>query len=240
VAVPDINYARAWNDFSLTPRSSVPKQKYPYQHCFEASAKKYDVPLSFLLALARGESDFNPNARSSANAYGLMQIVWPGTANYLGINSLSELKKPCVNVDAGTRYIKKQIKRFKGDMHLALAAYNYGPHRIAKNTANIPKGANWYSGYIYQHLQYVLGSSHPLASFAPPVNYSDEHKLRITTFTRRYRASAFITAISKRAPNVRLDSFDSGFGRYHVVLLYGSQKELNASKQALAKVGFVL
>ena len=126
-----------------------------------------------------------------------MQVVWPGTANYLGIKSLKELKKPCVNVDAGARYIKEQIDRFDGDIHLALAAYNYGPHRIAKDKENIPKGANWYSGYIYQHLQYVLGSKHRLNQFSPPINYSEEGKLKITSFTKPYRVPAFIAAIKQ-------------------------------------------
>ena len=240
VSVPDINYASAWNSFAASSTNQSPLQKYPFQHCFEQSAKQHDLPVSLLLAMARGESDFNPNARSSANAYGLMQVVWPGTAQYLGINSLQQLKKPCVNVDAGARYIKEQIKRFNGDIHLALAAYNYGPHRIAKNKTHIPKGANWYSGYIYQHMQYVLGANHQPGQFSAPLNYSDEGKLRITTFNKPYRVPAFIAAINQRAPNIRLDSFDYGLGRYHVVLLYGSQQELKASKKALKKVGFMI
>lgn len=240
VSVPDINYANAWNSYTLSSKQVRPKQHFPYQQCFEASANKHKLPLSLLLAMARGESDFNPNARSTANAYGLMQVVWPGTAEYLGIKSLQELKKPCVNVDAGARYIKKQIDRFDGDIHLALAAYNYGPGRIAKDRLNIPKGANWYSGYIYQHLQYVLGTNHQPSQFPVPINYSDESKLKITTFNQSYRAIAFIAAIKQRAPKVRLDTFDYGMGRYHVVILYGSKKELKSSKRALIDVGFAL
>ncbi len=132
ITVPEINYSQAWNTFSVKDRGSVPRQNFPYQNCFEKTAKQHELPLSLLLAMARGESDFNPNAHSSANAYGLMQIVWPGTAKDLGIYSLQELKKPCVNIDAGARYIKKQIKRFDGSIHLALAAYNYGPKRISQ------------------------------------------------------------------------------------------------------------
>ncbi len=240
ITVPEINYSQAWNTFSVKDGASVPRQNFPYQSCFEKTAKQHELPLSLLLAMARGESDFNPEAHSSANAYGLMQIVWPGTAKDLGIHSLQELKKPCVNIDAGARYIKKQIKRFDGSIHLALAAYNYGPKRISDTRANIPKGANWYSGYIYQHMQYVLGSKRNASQFVAPLNYRDEHKLDITTFNSPSRVIAFIAAIRGIAPSVRLDTFDYGMGRYHVVLLYGSQKELQASKKALEEAGFAL
>ncbi len=237
-AIPELDYASAWQQYDLHLQNIEAKQVFPYQHCFEKSAQQHDLPVTLLLALARGESDFNTEAHSSANAYGLMQIVWPATAKDLGINSVQELKKPCVNIDAGARYIKTQIDRFDGDIHLALAAYNYGPTRISRTRDNIPKGANWYSGYIYQHLQYVLGAKHKPEQFAAPHHYKDEQKIRVTSFNEAYRAQAFITAIANRAPNVRLDTFDYGMGRYHVVLLYGSNKELKASKQALKKVGF--
>lgn len=240
ISVPEVNYSQAWNTFAVTDSLTAPRQNFPFQSCFEKTAKQHQLPVALLLAMARGESDFNPNARSSANAYGLMQIVWPGTAKDLGIYSLQELKKPCVNIDAGARYIKKQIQRFDGSIHLALAAYNYGPKRISDTRANIPKGANWYSGYIYQHLQYVLGSNHKPGQYTAPLNYTDERKLDITTFNSPSRVSAFIAAIKVRAPTVRLDTFDYGMGRYHVVLLYGSQEELQASKKALEETGFAL
>ena len=238
MAIANMNYDNAWESYTTSLQNAEPKQQFPYQACFDKSAKKHDLPVTLLLALARGESDFNPTIRSSANAYGVMQIVWPATAQDLGIYSLKELKKPCVNIDAGARYIKTQIDRFDGSIHLALAAYNYGPSRIARTRENIPEGANWYSGYIYQHLQYVLGTNQKPNQSPPPLNYSDEGKLRITTFNQPYRVQAFIAAIQQRAPRVRLDAFDNGMGRYHVMLLYGSRRELKASKKALQKAGF--
>jgi len=236
--VPKLDYTQAWQQYLEQSSHQSPKQQFPYQSCFEKAAKQHNLPVSLLLAMARGESDFNPNAHSSANAYGLMQIVWPNTAKDLGIHSIAELKKPCVNIEAGARYIKKQIKRFDGSVHLALAAYNYGPTAIARRVDNIPQGANWYSGYIYQHLQYVLGENAAVGGFSAPVNYRDEQKIRLTSFNQAYRATAFIAAIQHRAATVRLDTFDYGMGRYHVVMLYGSQQELKQSKSALNKAGF--
>lgn len=238
IKVPDLNYAQAWQSYAATAKAQRPAQIFPYHHCFEKSAKKHNLPISLLLAMAKGESDFNPNARSSANAYGLMQIVWPGTANYLGINSLKKLQKPCINVDAGARYIKELLNRYDGNIHLALAAYNYGPGRIGDG--RIPNGANWYSGYIYHHLQYVLNRSQSHSDFKAPKHYSDEGKFEILVFNKPYRASAFMHSIKTRAPNVRLDTFDHGMGRYHVVLLYGSQKELQRAKKTLNSIGLAI
>ena len=73
-----------------------------------------------------------------------MQILWPATAQELGIKRKSDLFNPCTNIRAGARYLKYLMDRYKGDYHLALAAYNYGPHRIKQGAApfEIPKGAH--------------------------------------------------------------------------------------------------
>jgi soluble lytic murein transglycosylase-like protein len=240
VAVPERNYHLAWQQYQLKDSTKTPRQQFPFQSCFETAAQQHQVPLSLLLALARGESDFNANAKSSANAYGVMQILWPSTAEYLGIDSLPKLLEPCTNIEAGTRYIKELIERFDGDLHLALAAYNYGPARIDRNRDAIPDGANWYSGYIYSHLQYVLNSAQSDAIFNAPQDYRQEQKLDMTSFTSVQRSLAFVAAIRQRIPKIRLDTFDYGLGRFHVVLLYSSDKELNAAKYALRQAGFFI
>jgi soluble lytic murein transglycosylase len=80
------------------------------------------------------ESTFTPEIRSSANAYGLMQVI-PATgrtvARQLGIRrfSTSMLTNPETNVRIGTKYFKDMVDRF-GGVHYALAGYNAGPHRV--------------------------------------------------------------------------------------------------------------
>ena len=161
--IKELDYSATWRDYLDNDMNLQPSKIYPYEHCFRKAAQKYDVPLTLLLALARGESDFNPRAKSSASCYGIMQIQWPGTAGDLGFNSIKELFEPCKNIMAGARYIKMMINRYDGDVHLAVAAYNYGPGRISKNMSgnDIPQGANWYSGYVYHHLQQVLKGATP-------------------------------------------------------------------------------
>ena len=141
----------AWKNYALTETSIRPSYQFPHASCFRAAAVAHDVPESLLLAVARGESDFEETARSKANAHGVMQIQWPGTAQHLGVNRLSDLYDPCTNIDAGAKYLKELMGRYNGSIHLALAAYNYGPGRITTNGGNIPDGARWYSGYIYRH-----------------------------------------------------------------------------------------
>lgn len=82
-------------------------------------------------AMIKVESNYNPNARSHANAIGLAQII-PETARYLRIN----VNDPVQNLDGGARYLLEQIESF-GDVRLALAAYNAGPQAVRKY-AGIP------------------------------------------------------------------------------------------------------
>ncbi|MDH3451642.1 MAG: lytic transglycosylase domain-containing protein, partial [Gammaproteobacteria bacterium] len=147
-AKQDLN--TAWQDYADQRALQPPAFKFPHATCFSAAALQYELPESLLLAVARGESDFEATARSRANAHGVMQILWPGTAKHLGIHRLSDLYDPCTNIDAGARYLKELLAHYDGNLHLALAAYNYGPGRIAQDGSAIPSGANWYSGYIFR------------------------------------------------------------------------------------------
>ena len=105
-----------------------------------AAANKLDPYL--VAALIAQESTFDKDIRSSANAYGLMQIV-PATgrrwARKLGIRSFStrKLTDAEVNVRIGTAYFADLLAQF-GSVHVALAGYNAGDRRAAKWTAERP------------------------------------------------------------------------------------------------------
>ena len=79
-----------------------------------------------LVRQAFQESKFNPNAKSSANARGVMQIV-PGTARDLG---LRDPYNPDDNIRAGVEYMGQLLKRYDYDVKKALAAYNGGMRRV--------------------------------------------------------------------------------------------------------------
>ncbi len=93
----------------------------------KSAADKYDVEMSWIMAIIKTESDFDHKAVSSKGAIGLMQLM-PRTASSLGIKNPFE---PAKNVHGGTRYFAEMIKTF-GRMDLALAAYNAGPTLVKK------------------------------------------------------------------------------------------------------------
>jgi len=227
----------AWQQYISEQAGSEPGLRFPFESCFRLAAREFDLPLTLLLAVARGESDFNAKARSNRDAYGLMQIRWPQTAKHLGINDVRQLYEPCVNVRAGTKYLAELMRRYDGNLYLTLAAYNYGPGRIPVNAAadEIPDGARWYSAYIYKHLRYVLsGSATPAGQ---RVSYEAEGKLEVLVFYRPYRAEAFVTYLETRAPTLRLNWFRDNLGRFRVMLIYRNQTELSEAKRALRENG---
>ena len=136
----------------------------PFKACFEEAAERYDVPQRLLVAIASGESDFNPLAVSSAGAIGVMQIMWPITARHLGVGNKSRLFDACQNIHAGARYFKELLKRYNGNAHHALAAYNMGPERVKQGA--IPAHGKRYSDYIYRrYLELDTVKSNPLYLF---------------------------------------------------------------------------
>ena len=102
-AASKVDLDSRWENYTRHLSANEPAYRFPHATCFKASALQYGLPETLLLAVARGESDFEPTARSRANAHGVMQILWPGTARHLGINRLSDLYDPCTNIDAGSR-----------------------------------------------------------------------------------------------------------------------------------------
>jgi soluble lytic murein transglycosylase len=90
-----------------------------------------------IAALIAQESTFTADAKSSANAYGLMQLL-PSTARpYAKALHLTKrfsvglLTTAEANIRLGTAYFADLIKQF-GSAHYALATYNAGPHRVAR------------------------------------------------------------------------------------------------------------
>ncbi len=229
----------AWQSYAEDQAYRDPAYVFPHDRCFNIAAAANDLPKTLLLAVARGESDFEAGARSKANAHGVMQIRWPVTARHLGIFRLSELYDPCTNIDAGARYLKELLARYEGNLHLALAAYNYGPSRIAVNAGEIPSGAKWYSGYIYRHLDYVLGGSTPPKSPGAGL-YSDLGQSTLLTFGEPYRAVAFIERLERSAPELELDWFRRGTGEFEVVMSYADREEFDRHATLLRRAGFRL
>lgn len=82
----------------------------------------------FIHAVIQQESRYQTRALSHAGAQGLMQLM-PATAKRFGCNDVND---PESNIKAGTKYLSWLLKRFEGDVSLALAGYNAGEGAVDK------------------------------------------------------------------------------------------------------------
>jgi len=92
----------------------------------DKAAQKHQVDPALVKAIIMAESRYNHRAVSKKGARGLMQLM-PHTAKSLGVRNLFD---PEDNINGGVLYMKKLLKRFKGDTKLALAAYNAGSRYV--------------------------------------------------------------------------------------------------------------
>jgi hypothetical protein len=100
----------------------------PFGNLIHAAAEKHGVDESLIRWVIAVESNFNPRAVSRKRAQGLMQLL-PKTA---ALYSVGDIFDPAENIDAGTRYLKDLLARYRGDLQLALAAYNAGPEMVER------------------------------------------------------------------------------------------------------------
>jgi soluble lytic murein transglycosylase len=115
---------------------TLAKEAAMYGAIFQESYPKHGKN-TLVNAIIRQESNFDVNAKSSAGALGLMQLM-PATAKKTAqdigekyhINMLT--RNPDYNVKLGQTYIHKQLEKYENDYILAIGAYNAGPHNTDK------------------------------------------------------------------------------------------------------------
>jgi len=119
---------RAAAHLDLIGRYGIP---YRYLEILAEQCATYDLDLEFMVGLMQIESNFNSNAQSHRNAYGLMQVRY-STARELdpGLSSFWQLYDPERNIELGTTYFRRLLDRYHGNYRMAALAYNRGPTRL--------------------------------------------------------------------------------------------------------------
>jgi len=109
---------------------------FPIKHkeIVYAAAKKYNVDPRLVFAVIKQESGFVSTAKSRKEAKGLMQIM-DGTAKQIAmeipdIKDDYKIYDPYTNINIGTKYLSNLIKKYDGNIYIALCAYNAGMGNI--------------------------------------------------------------------------------------------------------------
>ena len=104
-----------------------------FEDLIRDASRREGVDEHLVKAVVEAESNFNPQAVSSAGAKGLMQLM-DGTARALGVRDPFD---PASNVAGGVRFLRSLLDRF-GSIPLALAAYNAGPGAVERHRGRPP------------------------------------------------------------------------------------------------------
>ncbi len=100
----------------------------------QAASAESGLSPELILSVVMEESGGDPQASSAKGARGLMQLM-PGTAREMGVE---EPGHPGQNLQGGSKYLANMLRKYDGDLPLALAAYNAGPGNVDKAGPAIP------------------------------------------------------------------------------------------------------
>ena len=140
-------------------------------------SRQHQLHPALIRAVIKAESDFDPMAVSRAGAIGLMQLM-PQTAVRLDVRDLYD---PEDNIGGGTKYLRQLLDRFRGNLPLALAAYNAGEHVVDRYRALPPidetrqyvrKVLRYYRTFLTRDLTstgHVIASSESSVQLPAPV-----------------------------------------------------------------------
>ena len=140
-------------------------------------SRQHQLHPALIRAVIKAESNFDPLAVSRAGAIGLMQLM-PQTAVRLEVRDLYD---PEDNISGGTKYLRQLLDRFRGNLPLALAAYNAGEHVVDRYGALPPiretrqyvrKVLRYYRTFLTRNLtstHYVIESSESAKQLPEPV-----------------------------------------------------------------------
>jgi soluble lytic murein transglycosylase-like protein len=160
------------------------------RHLLRQASAQHQVDYNLLKAVIATESGFDPHAVSPRGAVGLMQIMPVTAARWTGLKeSAPDLRQrmlePQTNITAGSRHLGYLLTKYKGQVDLALAAYNAGEGTVARFGNQVPD--------IDETRQYVQTVLLLYEVLKPPV----------TTAQQRQAASSATPARASMPPPLR-------------------------------------
>lgn len=112
----------------ITPSNKSLERVDKYDQIIKDAAEKYDLDEKLIKSVILTESAGRADAKSKANAKGLMQLM-DSTATDMGVKDSWD---PEDNIHGGAKYLSKLLNQYDGEVDLALAAYNAGPGNVNK------------------------------------------------------------------------------------------------------------
>jgi len=150
-------------EITLPPAPEAPSAM---RNMVDQIAERHEVDRDLVHSVIRVESNYNPYAISEKGALGLMQL-YPSTARRFGV---SDAFNPAQNVDGGVRYLKYLLEHYKGDRHLALAAYNAGEGTVERFGGVPPYQET--RNYVYQVGKKLDEAKEARKNASPPAHQS--------------------------------------------------------------------
>ena len=196
---------RSFPDYSQMKPEEMTREQwdvfYPlaYWDIIVQESKARNLDPFQVAGLIRQETIFTTRARSSANAYGLMQVIVPTarlTARKYGVSreiTVESLFEPRLNIHLGTAYLRDQIDKF-GRIEYVAAAYNAGPLRAVQWRASLPLEIDeWAEAVPFKETRgYIQGVVRNRLQY-----------LRLYDEKGNFRAEVGSRAVTDNNPNVR-------------------------------------
>ncbi len=131
-SIPNAKYVLVIKEKRILFRYNIDVNKF--DQIIVRASNKHKIDPALIKAVIKAESNFNHQAISPVGAQGLMQLM-PATASQLQVDDAFHPEK---NIEGGVRYLRYLLTLYRGDLTLALAAYNAGEKAVSKYNNQVP------------------------------------------------------------------------------------------------------
>lgn len=131
-SIPEAKYVLILKEKRILFQPDIDVNKYDI--IIRKASRKFNIDEALIKAVIKAESNFDRHAISRVGAKGLMQLM-PATASALRVEDAFH---PENNIEGGARYLRYLLNNYRGNLTLALAAYNAGEGSVAKYNYNVP------------------------------------------------------------------------------------------------------